>query len=571
MFEKLKLFLIQNYTFLVSNTNTKQTNLTKYNLILLIISFIFSFFHYFYVSYLIGISCLIFSFFSFFINIYQVHYNTEFKKSVITLYYVLSIITLVLQASSIYHMYPLYTLWFLVVISLSTFFFELKKSIILSIIMFVALLLTPLFNAFLCNNFNIHSYFYPYQYWVYMVIVSIPFFLIVMTFFHYVEIVRYENESLLKLQSFKETFYAQLSHEIRTPLNSIIGLSKILENNNLSEPNNKYAETIHAASNNLMQLLNDILIISKIHEGNSVFSKNHFNLKEDLKQMISMVENHALEKKLHLEFIFDSNIEIEIIGDKIRLNQILNNLLYNAIQFTLKGEILLIVELLKKERNFQEIKFTIKDTGIGMSEAFQKIVFDEFSQENRLDLNKNGTGLGLSICHKLVQLMGGQLQFESKINKGSTFYFSLLFEISEENKEIKKDNTNIPLDNQNKLKNKNILVVDDSMSNRLLCRAILEDYKCNIYEATHGKEAIYVIKKFNNIDCIIMDLSMPIMNGFEASKKIREELNLNIPIIAFTANIAENLQNEIFSTGMNDYLIKPCNHNDLIQRIINLI
>ena len=571
MIEKLKLFLIQNYTYLVSNTNSKQTNLTKYNLIILIISSIFSLFHYLYISNLMSISCLIFSFFSFIINIYQVYYNTEFKKSVITLYYVLSIITLFLQASSIYHMYPLYTLWYLVVISLSTFFFDIKKSIVLSLIMFLALILTPLLNSFLCINFKIQSYFYPYQYWIYMVIVSTPFFLIVATFFHYVQIVRYENESLLKLQSFKETFYAQLSHEIRTPLNSIIGLSKILENNKLPEPNHKYAETIHAASNNLMQLLNDILIISKIHEGNSIINQTKFNLKEDIDQMISMVENHIIQKKLDLEFRFDSNIEHQIIGDKTRLNQIINNLLYNAIQFTLKGEILLVVELIGKDKKFQEIKFTIKDTGIGMSEAFQKIVFEEFSQENRLDLNKNGTGLGLSICHKLVQLMGGQLQFESNINSGSTFYFSLIFEISKDHEDFKKNDTNVSIDHIKKLNNKSILVVDDSMSNRLLCRAILEPYKCHILEANNGKEAIEIIQKTKEIHCIIMDLSMPIMSGIEASKIIRNQLKLNIPIIAFTANVVEDLQKDIEEAGMNDYLIKPCSHDDLLERIINLI
>ena len=571
MYKHLKLFLTKNYSYLLSNTNSKQTNLTKYNLIILIISFVFSFFHFIFVSKLIGVSCLFFSFFAFIINIYQVQFNTEFKKSIISLYYLLSIITLVLQAAAIYHMYPLYTLWYLVVISLSTFFFDLRKSLMLCLIMFLMLLFTPLINTFLCRFFQIHTYFYNYQYWVYMIIVSVPFFLIIVTFFHYVQIVRSENESLIKLQRFKETFYAQLSHEIRTPLNSIIGLSQILEKNKLPEPNNKYAETIHAASNNLMQLLNDILIISKIHEGNSIISKHPFNLKEELQQMILMIENHTIEKKIQLEFLFDSNISSWVYGDKTRLNQVLNNLLFNAVQFTLKGTISLKVEVIKKQKNIQELKFTVKDTGIGMSKEFQNIVFDEFSQENRLDLNKNGTGLGLSICNKLVHLMGGELQFVSEINYGSSFFFSLVFEILENQLEKSKSDNLISSKDINKLMHKKILIVDDSMSNRLLCRAILEEYKCHIYEATHGKEAIEFLEKFKNIDCIIMDLSMPIMNGFEASKNIREKLNLNIPIIAFTANIAEDLQNEIFSAGINDYLIKPSNHNDLIQRIINLI
>ncbi len=362
----------------------------------------------------------------------------------------------------------------------------------------------------------------------------------------------------------KEEFLANMSHEIRTPLNAIIGMANQLTKSKLSKQQQFYLDNMLNASENLLVVINDILDISKIEAGKLSIEHIPFNLNE-LNQKVKNVNTlRAEEKGLYLKFQIDPNIHEFVIGDPHRLNQVLMNLIGNAIKFTEKGGITLRCKAKEFiQPNKQVISFEVSDTGIGMDKNYLNGIFEKFSQEDKSISRKyGGTGLGLSICKALVKLMGGTITIKSKKKKGTTIIVNLPFEKTQLEEVAPAIAIKTPLS----LEGVKLLLVEDNELNRLVATSILNDYGAVITEAVNGKEALQKLNK-DAYDLILMDLSMPIMNGYEATLAIRNKLRIKTPIIALTANAIRGDRKKCMEAGMNNYLSKPFKEQELVYLI----
>lgn len=372
---------------------------------------------------------------------------------------------------------------------------------------------------------------------------------------------REEAENLAKA---KETFLANMSHEIRTPMNAIMGIGNQLAKTSLTEKQQFFVKTINNASENLLYIINDILDLSKIEAGKLSIESIAFDLKKTLQQTIQMYSYKAQEKGLEL-FVahFDDSIFEVLIGDPYRLNQILLNLISNAIKFTDKGSVQIKVHVINSSHNTQNIRFDVIDTGIGIDENFIHHLFDKFSQEYESMSRKfGGTGLGMNICKELISLMRGEINVESEKNKGTTVSFTLPFNEGQKTELL----DNVQIKEHQFLNGSTIVVADDNEMNRLVARTILENYKVNVVEAANGKEAVNAAEN-QSPTLILMDVQMPILNGYEATKTIRAK-ELNMPVIALTANVVKGEKEKCIAAGMNDFITKPFNEEEFINCII---
>lgn len=379
------------------------------------------------------------------------------------------------------------------------------------------------------------------------------------------ELIR-SREQAEQLARTKETFLANMSHEIRTPMNAIIGMGNQLAKTDVSEKQQTFIKAINNASENLLVIINDILDLSKIEAGKLSIENIAFSPKELLQHALQVVNYKAEEKGLWLtNSVFSSKTSDVLIGDPYRVNQVLLNLLSNAVKFTEKGGVDVRIELVKDSAISQTIKVSVDDTGIGMEPEFMDILFDKFSQEVNPGLNKyGGTGLGMSICRELVELMGGSILVTSKKGVGTSISFTLSF--TKGSSEDIQQNSDAVL-SADVLKGKTILVVDDNEMNRLVATTILEFYEVKLLEAVNGEEAVSVIRS-ESVDIVLMDIQMPVLNGYEATKIIRE-FNKNVPIIALTANAIKGENERCFEVGMNDYITKPFKEEELINKILH--
>ncbi|MBC7654204.1 MAG: PAS domain S-box protein [Oligoflexus sp.] len=362
----------------------------------------------------------------------------------------------------------------------------------------------------------------------------------------------------------KELFLANMSHEIRTPMNAILGMANQLNKTKLDKNQQFFLDTIHSASDNLIIIINDILDLSKIDSGKLTIEKIGFEPQKVIDKVMQVLQHRAEEKGLKFtNSFFDLNISPILIGDPHRLEQVLLNLISNAIKFTFKGSVDIICKAVKNVENYQEIEVTVTDTGIGMEEVFIDKLFDKFSQEdNSVTRKYGGTGLGMSICKELLTLMGGEILVSSKKNIGSSI--SILIKME---KGLRKDlphHDTLVIDT-NILKGKNILVTDDNEINRLLASTILKNFGANIIEAQNGLEAINQLRDNDTIDLILMDLQMPVIDGLESTEIIRGNIDEHIPIIALTAYALKGDNQKCFDAGMNDYISKPFEEIQLLR------
>ncbi len=383
------------------------------------------------------------------------------------------------------------------------------------------------------------------------------------------------NEELKKAKDIAENiakqkseFLANMSHEIRTPMNSVIGFTEILEKEIKNPLHKEYLNSIKKGGNSLLRIINDILDLSKIEAGKLEIKSESVNPANIFLEIESIFHSKIISKNINFVVDIDKNIPRYIIIDGVRIRQILFNLIGNAIKFTQKGQIKLKVENIYKDniKSKIDLLFSVEDTGIGIDEKNLESIFNAFEQANNHDVAKyGGTGLGLAICTKLVHMMNGEISVKSEKNKGSIFTVILrdipVSSIQEEIVTQKLLTSNIEFEKAQ------ILVVDDVEENRKLVLASLKDFDIDIIMAQNGKEAIDKLKNIN-VDLILMDLRMPVMDGYEAANIIKNSPKLkDIPLIALTASVMGKDLEKVSQFGFDGYLRKPVILDDLIEEL----
>jgi signal transduction histidine kinase/CheY-like chemotaxis protein len=364
----------------------------------------------------------------------------------------------------------------------------------------------------------------------------------------------------------KQQFLSNMSHEIRTPMNSIIGFTKVILKTQLSSKQREYLTAIKMSGDVLTVLVNDILDLAKVDAGKMVFEQKPFKMAASISAMIHLFEPKIQEKNLLLTKKYDRKIPKVLVGDPVRLHQILINLVSNAVKFTTKGKINVGVRLIDENDDKVNIEFTITDTGIGIAEDKIENIFENFQQAtNNTTRLYGGTGLGLAIAKQLSEQQGGSIKVKSKMDKGTTFSVILPFlKTNEEVESVTK------IKKPAKIKNLKILVVEDIALNQLLMKTLLDDFGFECEFAVNGKVAIEKLQE-HSYDIVLMDLQMPEMNGFDATKYIRETMNSQIPIIALTADVTTTDLKKCKAVGMNDYISKPVDERLLYNKIVDLL
>lgn len=362
----------------------------------------------------------------------------------------------------------------------------------------------------------------------------------------------------------KNIFLTNMSHEMRTPLNAILGMGQQLQKTILSEQQHFFLETINGAAEHLLVVINDILDISRVEAGKLHLEAIDFDLRALVNRCINVLSAKAEEKGLLFKAFIDNDIAQFLVGDPHRINQILLNLLGNALKFTERGSVRLFLSCMYENNNTQTLRFSIEDTGIGIEEQFLNKLFAEFSQEDSSIVRKyGGTGLGLNITKKLVNLMNGTISVSSQKNVGTAFTVDITLPIGSIKNIVQEETADF---DTTMLKNKIILLAEDNEMNRILARTILQNYNVQLLEAENGEKAIDILKR-QKIDLVLMDMQMPVMDGIATTYYIRNSMKLTLPILALTANALKGEREKCIAAGMNDYISKPFKEKELIALI----
>ncbi|MCJ8210087.1 response regulator [Mucilaginibacter sp. RS28] len=385
----------------------------------------------------------------------------------------------------------------------------------------------------------------------------------------------------------KSEFLSTMSHEIRTPLNAVIGMSNLLMMNNPRHDQKENLEILKFSASNLLAIVNDVLDFNKIESGKLEFENIRFNLAELLHNICGSQNIKANEKGLNFHLQIDESLKHRtIIGDPTRLTQVIFNLVSNAIKFTDKGNIWVKAACIEDRHNTITISFSIKDTGIGIKKENLANIFQPFAQESMtITRQYGGTGLGLAIVKQLLELQGVNMYVDTKVNVGSEFSFNMQFPVPTD-QEVKKpvvqqiqakqqvEPAPVPTAEQSAgvLSEIKVLIAEDNPVNVMLMKKLLSKWDITPTFAENGARAVELVQ-YGNFDIILMDLQMPVMNGFDASKEIRklpDSRKSNVPIVALTASALVDIREQIFSAGMNDYISKPFKPEDLRDKMLEL-
>lgn len=387
------------------------------------------------------------------------------------------------------------------------------------------------------------------------------------------------KEAAEALAQSKTDFLANMSHEIRTPMNAILGLSELALHSNKGNQND-YLEKIHGASENLLMILNDILELTKLESTGVEIVSDYFNLGELVNNLNNLFEETARQQNLLFHLAVLPDIERHLIGDALRLQQVLTNLLNNSIKFTQAGFVRLSISVSQRDDKHVLLTFSIEDSGIGINAEQQKLLFQPFMQaDTSISRRFGGTGLGLVISQKFVRLMGGEICVESTFNVGSRFWFTLPFEIAKKShstaflplKQNKRASSEQLANAAKLLLNKRVLLVEDMLLNQQVASEFLRNAKLRVIVCNNGKEALDLLEH-TTFDVVLMDIQMPVMDGLEATRLIREQPRFaTLPIIAMSAGVTLDEREKCQRVGMTDFIAKPINPLQMLEKLNELL
>lgn len=364
----------------------------------------------------------------------------------------------------------------------------------------------------------------------------------------------------------KSEFLSTMSHEIRTPLNAVIGMSHLLLKNTPRNDQKEQLDVMLFSANNLLSIVNDILDLNKIEAGKVTFERIEMDVSSIAGNIVSGMQSVAHDKGIGLTLHVDKRLKNKLLGDPTRLSQVMTNLVHNAIKFTNQGFVQVAVNVTAQTEASISLTIEVKDTGIGISADKQKIIFERFTQaDSSTSRGFGGTGLGLSICKRILELQNSALNLISVEGKGSTFYFIQTFEKSNKTLEHKKQEK-LPTESDQPLSGIHILLVEDNLMNVLVAQRYLERWGATIEVALNGQEALDKLD-INRHKLVLMDLHMPVMDGYKSSIQMRQN-GVTLPIIALTANLPDEIEERVMAAGIDDIVIKPFLPDELYRKVL---